>query len=126
MADLLLVLVVFFMSISSTAFFHRDRLIQLPQADKASNHLDGVDEMVISVEWIRGARAGSIKVDDRTFSQPEALIPLLSSRLEAHPMLRVVIRADRDVEYSFLASILQACRQAQIPSVVFSVAAPKS
>ncbi len=49
------------------------------------------------------------------------MVPLLSAKLRNDPLLRVLIRADRDAEYAFIAQVMGACAEAQIANITFAV-----
>jgi len=120
MADVLFVLLVFFMSITTVEVLRSGKGIDLPQA-KGGNPSQGSHELVIGVAWDPGRSAGVIRADDQPCAAPADLVPILAARLKADPALRVVIRADRAVEYASIAGIMQACRQAHVATVAFAV-----
>lgn len=121
MADLLFVLLVFFMSITTTEVLRTDKAIDLPVAKDAMENKLKSSQVVVNVAWVPGARVGSIKVDDRPYGSPDALVPMLRERLNANPTTRVLVRADREVEYFYVADIMKACSNANISNVTFAV-----
>jgi biopolymer transport protein ExbD len=46
---------------------------------------------------------------------------LLQNKVAANPLVRVLIRADREVKYDFVRQVLQAVGQSGIGNVTFSV-----
>jgi biopolymer transport protein ExbD len=121
MADLLFVLLVFFMSITTTEVLRTDKSIDLPVAKDALENKVKSNQVVVNIGWNSGTRAGSIKVDDRPYPNASALIPMLKERINANPTTRVLVRADRLVEYALVSEIMEACSKANIANVTFSV-----
>jgi len=123
MADVLFVLLIFFISITSTEVLRKDQGLVLPDADKATQaeKAKNSGQVVINLSWFPMTRTSAIKVDSLRYDDVNALIPLLQERLAQNPLLRVLIRADKDVEYSYVADIMRACAQANIGNVTFAV-----
>ena len=124
MIDILLVLLVFFMSISSTEVLQTNDKVKLPVAKDGKDvskkgSLGG--QMVVNILWNTLANAGTIDVDGQSFANADALIPVLQAKLNATPEFRILIRADRDVRYVFMRSILKAAGAAGVLNVTFSV-----
>lgn len=120
MIDILLVLLVFFMSISSTEALQVNRNIQLPvarEARSASKRNPG--QVIINVTGTPGS-AGAIQVDDVEYPNPAALVPKLQKAIQANPLARVLIRADKNVRYEDLRKLMQAIGQAGVSTVTFS------
>jgi biopolymer transport protein ExbD len=46
---------------------------------------------------------------------------MLKERINANPTTRVLVRADRLVEYALVSEIMEACSKANIANVTFSV-----
>jgi biopolymer transport protein ExbD len=121
MADLLFVLLVFFMSITTVEMLRTDKSIALPIAPEGKENKQKSHQVVVNVRWNVAARTGALSLDDRRIESPAALAAPLAARLAADPRLRVLIRADRAVEYSYTAEILKACGQAKVGDVAFAV-----
>jgi biopolymer transport protein ExbD len=123
MADMLFVLLVFFMSITSTEVLQKVANLELAKVKDAPNK-DGQKsggEVVINVLWNGKKRTGKLDVQGREYGNPTELVPYLSEQLGNFPDLRVLVRADKGTEYSFIADVMRACRDAQIGNVTFSV-----
>ena len=120
MADLLFVLLVFFMSITTVEVLRTDKSIALPVAPEGQENKQKSHQVTINVRWNVAARTGALALDDRKIELP-ALAAQLTTRVAADPQLRILIRADRAVEYSYTAEILKACGQAGISDVAFAV-----
>ena len=121
MIDVLLVLLVFFMSISSTEVLQSAKGITLPVAAEGNNAAKNKGQVIINVTWQPASDTGSITVDERTYPAPAALVPLLTERVTANPGTRVLLRADENTRYAFLREIMVAVGQSKISNVTFSV-----
>ncbi|MBS0657385.1 MAG: biopolymer transporter ExbD [Verrucomicrobia bacterium] len=121
MIDVLLVLLVFFMSISSTEVLQSTKGIELPVAVNGRDAAKNAKQMIVNVSWNLIGDAGSISIDDKAYPTPSDIIPLLKARVEVVPEMRVLLRADKQVRYSYLREIMIAIGQAGIGNVTFSV-----
>ena len=52
---------------------------------------------------------------------PADIVPILINKVSANPLLRVLIRADREVRYDYVRKILEAVGQSGVGNVTFSV-----
>src|ERR1043166_2337885 len=94
MIDILLVLLVFFMSISSTEMLQSNRDIALPVAkDARSASKSNPGQVIINVTWTPINNPGALEVDNLLFPEPAALVPKLQKAILANPLVRVLIRA---------------------------------
>ena len=121
MIDVLLVLLVFFMSISSTEVLQSNQNITLAVAASANDKATGVNgQVTINVAW-SALEAGSIEVSGHDYPTPADLTPMLADRYKANDKTRVLIRADKRTQYSFLRGVMLAVGNARIGNVTFSV-----
>ena len=122
MIDILLVLLVFFMSISSTEVLQKTEGVTLPvakDAKPADKNTKG--QVIINVMWNAIDNSGSLDVDKQKFTQADALLPLLQTKSKANPEMRVLIRADKNVRYAYLKTVMIAAGKAGVGNVTFSV-----
>lgn len=129
MIDVLLVLLVFFMSISSTEVLQSTKNIELPIAADGNAASKNKGQVIINIAWMAANDVGTITVDERNYASPADLGPLLLERARANPAVRVLIRADKQTRYDFTRAVMIAVGQAQIRNVTFSVVdkeAPKA
>lgn len=120
MADLLFVLLVFFMSITTVEVLRKEN-VDLPVAKDSKENKQKGHQVVVNVLWSANDRKGSIKIDDRPYPDPEAIVPMLSVEIAKDPVVRVLIRADQQVEYQFISEIMKACSESHIADVTFAV-----
>lgn len=122
MIDILLVLLVFFMSISSTESLQSNREIALPVArDAKSASKSNPGQVIINVTWVALTNVGALEVDNVRYPEPSALVPKLQKAIKANPVARVLIRADKAVRYEYLRALMKAIGQAGVSNVTFSV-----
>jgi biopolymer transport protein ExbD len=121
MIDILLVLLVFFMSISSTEVLQSNRDIRLPVAKEAKDAKENPGQIIVNLAINPISNAVAISVNEKDFGSPADLIPVLQNHIQRNPMVRVLIRADKEVRYSVTKSLLEAVGKAGIANVTFSV-----
>src|SRR6187455_1915277 len=72
MIDILLVLLVFFMSISSTEVLQTNKSVTLPVAkDAKPADKETKGQTIVNVLWGTINQAGSVDIDDNKYEQPE-------------------------------------------------------
>ncbi|MDZ4817222.1 MAG: biopolymer transporter ExbD [Verrucomicrobiota bacterium] len=125
MIDVLLVLLTFFMSIASTEVLQKAKGLELPVAKNAKDKEKNKREAIINVFWMTDS--GSVSVDGKPKSADLAQMTgyinakvdsLLSEQEKLN--FRVLIRADKQVRYSYLQEVMKACAQAKIVNITFS------
>ena len=120
MIDILLVLLVFFMSISSTEVLQVNRDIRLPVATNAKNPKENPGQVTVNVMWSAVNDIGTVEVDGKRYETARHIVPILQKAVQINPRTRVLVRADRDVKYAFLRTLLEAVGEAGIRNITFS------
>lgn len=123
MIDILLVLLVFFMSISSTQVLQVSKGIKLPVAKEGKEITGGSADgkVIVNVLWNAINNSGSIKINDREYPTPGDIQPILFSAVQHNPEAQIFIRADRQVRYDYMRGVLKAAGGAGVTNVTFSV-----
>lgn len=121
MIDILLVLLVFFMSISSTEVLQSNKEIALPVAKEAKEAKDNPGQVIINVTYTEINDSTGIEVDQKDYKMPVEIVPILQAKATSNPALRVLIRADKGVKYDYIRKILEAVGSSGIGNVTFSV-----
>jgi biopolymer transport protein ExbD len=122
MIDILLVLLVFFMTISSTEVLQTNKNILLPVAKEGKDaSKNKPSQIIVNVLWNPMNNVGSIDIDGTAFPDAGQIIPRLRRAVEVSPLTRVLIRGDKAVKYEFLRTVLEAAGKSGITSVTFSV-----
>jgi len=123
MVDVLLVLMLFFMAITSTEVLKKDKNLQLPDAKNAKpaedkNHKN---EIVVNVDWDGVNNVAMFSLDGVTYPTADAMQGVLASQHQQNPAAYVVIRADKNTEYSYVSDLMNSCANAGISTVTFAV-----
>ena len=117
MIDVLLTILVFFMTITSAQVLKVDKTITLPVAKDAQKKDNSRAEAVVNVRW-KDKKAHYV-FDDRVYPQAAAMVdPLKIAKVTgekkvtgtANPTFRAVIRGDRDVP-EVLRSLVESNRR---------------
>ena len=122
MIDILLVLLVFFMSIATEQVLQVNKEVILPMAKEAKEpdaKEAAKSELMLNLTWSDIGNTGSIIVDDKVVDA-SVLPELISRKKEINPDLRVIIRADKRAKYAYVRSIMVAMGAAGVPNVTFS------
>jgi biopolymer transport protein ExbD len=127
MIDVLLTILVFFMTITSAQVLKVDKTITLPIAKDAQKKDNSRAEAIVNVRW--KDKKAQFVFDDRVFSQAAGMVDLLKTAKmtgekkvtgTANPAFRAVIRGDRDVPAIFVSQAMNACAEAGITDISFS------
>jgi biopolymer transport protein ExbD len=122
MIDILLVLLVFFMSISSTEVLQSNHTITLPvAADGKPASKNSPGQVIVNVAWVPINDIGSIEINDVKFADANAIIPTIQKAIQANPVARVLIRGDRAVKWEYMKTVMKAIAAAGVENVTFSV-----
>jgi len=127
MIDVLLTILVFFMTITSAQVLKVDKTINLPVAKDAQKKDNSRAETVVNVRW--KDKKASFVFDDRVFAQASAMVePLKTAKATGekkvtstqNPTFRAIIRGDRDVPAIYVSQAMSACAEAGISDISFS------
>jgi len=121
MIDILLVLLVFFMSISSTEVLQSNQDVDLPVAKEAKDKpKSNPGQVIINVLYNKINNATVVEIDQQQLP-PTEILRKLQSQVALNPQIRVLIRADREVRYEFMRTLLENIGKAGVGTVTFSV-----
>lgn len=120
MIDILLVLLVFFMSISTTEVLQSSKDVRLPIAKDAKEAKKNVGQVIVNVLYSPVSNMTSIEVDEMKMN-PNDLVGFLQARVAKAPSTRVLVRADKEVRYQELRNLLEVIGKSNISDVTFSV-----
>lgn len=129
MIDVLLVILIFFMMITSAQVLKVDKSIQLPIAKDAQKKDNSRAETVVNVRWQPATKKAVFVFDDRVYPNAGAMVdPLKVAKITgekkvtagANPTFRAVIRGDRDVPAVYVSQAMNACAEAGITDISFS------
>lgn len=129
MIDVLLTILVFFMTITSAQVLKVDKTVQLPVAKDAQKKDNTRAEAILNVRWLLAAKKAQFVFDDHQYqSAAEMVGALRTARVTgekkvtaaANPTFRAVIRGDRDAPAIYVSQAMNACAEAGITDISFS------
>jgi biopolymer transport protein ExbD len=131
MVDVLLVILIFFMVITSAQVLNVDKTIKLPLAADAAKKDDARSEAIVNVRWDAAANRSVFNFQDRLYDKGSDLVDpikaakaygdkVAASKPGQNPEFRIVIRADRDVPALFVSQAMNAAAEAGIADISFS------
>lgn len=122
MIDVLLTLLIFFMSITSAQVLRIDKEIQLPVASdaKKKDENQAMNEAALNIRWQAASQKSTITFENREYPELEALVDLLRGRKEHNPKYRVVIRGDKRMPAVEIQKVMTLVGQAGIDDISFS------
>ena len=120
MVDVLLTILIFFMTITSAQVLKVDKTIKLPVAPNAQKKDNSRAEGIVNVRWDPVGQAVSYTFDDRVYAHVEDLIPILKTRHDGNAKYRGVIRGDRKVPALAVSRVMNVFGEAGISDISFS------
>ncbi len=122
MIDVLLVLLIFFMSITSAQVLRVDKGINLPVAPHGTKRDDKAAAGLINISWDKSQANARFKLDDRELNpqQPKEIIHELRQRKGSNEKFRLLIRADQNCHAKFIAEALGWGAAAGIDQIAFA------
>jgi biopolymer transport protein ExbD len=129
MIDVLLVLLIFFMSITTTQVLKVDKSIALPISANALKKDNSRAEAIVNVKWDTAARKASYVMDDRVYPELAELTTALAAAKRTgeakitqgpNPTFRCVIRGDREANALSVSRAMGAAAEAGISDIAFS------
>ena len=120
MIDVLLVLLIFFMSITTAEVLKVDKNIVLPVSINAKKRDPEMTkhEIAINVRW--DGQKAFVKVDDREYPNPSDLIPVFKARKKTDEKVRAVIRGDRALPAIEIQRVMDLVGQGGIMDISFA------
>ena len=131
MVDVLLVILIFFMVITSAQVLNIDKTIKLPIAAEAAKKDYSRSEAIVNVRWDPSANRSVFNFQDRIYTKGSDLVEpfkaakaygdkVAASKPGQNPEFRIVIRGDRDVPALFVSQAMNAAAEAGISDISFS------
>ena len=122
MIDVLLVLLVFFVMITSAEVLKIDKNIRLPISPnaKAREPEMAKHEMAVNLRFDAQADKGVLVVDDQIYNNWQDVLPILKNRLQRDKLLRIVVRGDANVPAGEIQRIMNLIGEAGIGDIAFA------
>ena len=114
MIDMVFLLLVFFMCVSSLARLEKGVEVELPQSHESEVPSEVSDRGIVSVEgdgsvYLGGKRVGL-----------EVLKTRLGGAIETNPRLQIVVRADGTTPFLEIRKVLKACAEVGAYEVIYA------
>lgn len=129
MIDVLLVLLIFFMSITTAQVLRVDKSIQLPIAANALKKDTTRSEAIVNVRWDNTKKKADYVMDDKLYPVLADLTSAIAAAKKigdtkitnsAMPAFRVVIRGDRNTTAASISRAMNAAADAGVAEICFS------
>ncbi|HET6410108.1 MAG TPA: biopolymer transporter ExbD [Chthoniobacteraceae bacterium] len=129
MIDVLLVLLIFFMSITSAQVLKVDKSVTLPLAPDAIKRDNTRSEAIVNVRWDMKTQKPAYIMDDRVYPEVADLSKAIADTKKGsaagatrgpNPSFRVVIRGDRDATAMSISRAMNAAAEAGVSDISFS------
>ncbi len=122
MIDVLLVLLIFFMSITTAEVLKVDQAIVLPISPNAKKRDPEMSkhEIPINVRWDVALGKAFVKVDDHEYANLADLVPRFQDRKTKDEKVRAVIRGDRLLPAVEVQRVLNTVAESGISDISFA------
>jgi biopolymer transport protein ExbD len=122
MIDVLLVLLIFFMTITSAEVLKVDKKLTLPVSPNAKKRDPEYSkhEMAVNLRWNEGERKAALVVDEKIYDDQQELVPYLEERKKADDKLRVVIRGDKGLPAIEVQRLMNVLAEAGLSDISFA------
>jgi biopolymer transport protein ExbD len=122
MIDVLLVLLIFFMSITSAEVLKVDKNIVLPVSPNAKKRDPEFSkhEMAINVRWNEKESKAVVNVDDRQFPDLTEAVSYFQEKKKKDPQIRAVIRGDKSLPAIEIQRVMNIIGEGGIADLSFA------
>ena len=122
MVDVLLVLLIFFMCITSAEVLKVDKNIVLPVSPNAKKRDPEMSkhEIAINLRWVAEENKSLLLVDDKPYPVIAELIPYLKDRLLKDPKVRAVVRGDAKLPAIEIQKVMNLVGEGGIADISFA------
>lgn len=122
MIDVLLVLLIFFMSITSSQVAKIDKEITPPVAGAAKKKEDKnlTNEGIINVRWNNTRQQAVVMYQDKQYPETDTLVEILQTIKGRNPTYRIIIRGDKALPAVEIQKVMAVIAQAGIDDISFS------
>lgn len=122
MIDVLLVLLVFFVMITSAEVLKVDKNLRLPISPNAKQREPEMarHEMAVNVRLDTATNKGLLVLDDQVYGNWQDAVPLLKASLLRDSKLRVVVRGDANVPAGEIQRVMNLIGESGIGDIAFA------
>lgn len=122
MIDVLLVLLIFFMSIATSSVVRYDPTIELPVASDANKKETAEGELVFNVAWKPATRTAVTTYEEKVVDL-DNVGPSLEAHKKSNPSVRILVRSDSMTPVRHVSKVVEAAAKAGISDVTFATLA---
>ena len=122
MIDVLLVLLVFFVMITSAEVLKVDKNLTLPVSPNAKKREPEMakHEMAVNVRYDAATNKGVLVLDDMVYNDWQEVMPILQESKKRDEKLRVVVRGDAAVPAGEIQRVMTLIGEAGISDIAFA------
>ena len=120
MIDVLLTLLIFFMSITTAQVEAIDKDIKLPIAPDANARKKNPDQMIVNVKLKANDVKATYMLDGTRFTDAQDLTNALEAKKVGRASPSVLIRGDKELQAKEIATVMNCAAQAGIDNIAFS------
>ena len=122
MIDVLLVLLVFFVMITSAEVLKVDKNLTLPVSPNAKKREPEMakHEMAVNLRYDQATNKGVLVVDDVIHNNWQDVVPILEESRKRDPLLRIVVRGDAAVPAGEIQRVMDLIGTAGIADIAFA------
>ena len=122
MIDVLLVLLVFFVMITSAEVLKVDKNLTLPVSPNAKKREPEMakHEMAVNLRYDASTNKGVLVMDDRVYTDWQEVVPILTESKKRDPKLRIVVRGDAAVPAGEIQRAMNLIGEAGIADIAFA------
>ena len=122
MIDVVFVIMLFFMSITSSQVLKVDKNISLPVASHGVKRDDKAAAGLINISWDKTTGQAKYKLDDRELdpNDKEGIAKELADRKGTNEKYRLLVRADKECHAKYVSKALEWGAEAGIDNIAFS------
>ena len=122
MIDVLLVLLVFFVMITSAEVLKVDKELTLPVSPSAKKKEPEMakHEVAVNVRLDKATNKGVLTMDDRVYEDWQPMVEQLKKMKEKDPLIRVVVRGDRELPAGEVQRVMNLIGEAGVADIAFA------
>jgi biopolymer transport protein ExbD len=121
MIDVLLVLLIFFMSITTDQIMKVDKSIRLPLAPEAKPRKNDMkNEAVVNIDWDAALNQAQVRFGTKVCDPLEQLAEFVRPAKEGNPKLKLIIRGDADLPAIEVQKVIEQLASAGIDDISLS------
>ena len=88
---------------------------------KKAEHSDVKNQITVNVGWDGTNNSASFSMDGKNYATAGDMTAAIAAAHNANPVAAVLVRADRDAQYSNISDLMLACGNAGVATVTFAV-----